>query len=42
MQPQQKIALGEIVLIVIIAAEVVIFFGFTDPGHRLLSIIGLA
>jgi hypothetical protein len=42
MQPQTKITIGEIALLLIIAAEVVIFFGYTDPGRRLLSSVGLA
>jgi hypothetical protein len=42
MQPQTKITIGEIALLLIIAAEVVIFFGYTGPGRRLLSSVGLA
>jgi len=41
MQPQTKITIGEIALLLIIAAEVVIFFGYTDPGLRLLSSVWL-
>jgi hypothetical protein len=42
MQPQTKITLGEIALMIIFAAEVFIFFGYTDPGRRLLSSVGLS
>jgi hypothetical protein len=42
MQLQTKITVGEIALLLIIAAEVVVFFSYTDPGRRLLSSFGLA
>jgi hypothetical protein len=41
MQRQTKITLGEIALMIIIAAEVVIFIGYTKPGHSILSGLGL-
>jgi hypothetical protein len=41
MQRQTKITLGEIALKIIIAAEVVIFIGYTKPGHSILSSLGL-
>jgi hypothetical protein len=41
MQPQTKITIGEIALLLIIAAEVVIFIGFTKPGHSILDSLGL-
>jgi hypothetical protein len=41
MQRQTKITLGEIALMIIIAAEVVIFIGYTKPGHSILSSLGL-
>jgi len=41
MQRQTKITLGEIALMIIIAAEVVIFIGYTKPGHSILSRLGL-
>jgi hypothetical protein len=41
MQPQTKITIGEIALLLIIAAEVVIFIGYTKPGHSILSSLGL-
>jgi hypothetical protein len=41
MQRQTKTTLGEIALMIIIAAEVVIFIGYTKPGHSILSSLGL-
>jgi hypothetical protein len=41
MQRQTKITLGEIALMIVIAAEVVIFIGYTKPGHSILSNLGL-
>jgi hypothetical protein len=41
MQRQTKITIGEIVLTIIIAAEVVIFIGYTKPGHSILNSLGL-
>ena len=41
MQRQTKITLGEIALMIIIAAEVVIFIGYTKPGHSILNSLGL-
>jgi hypothetical protein len=41
MQPQTKITIGEIALLMVIAAEVVIFIGYTKPGHSILSSLGL-
>jgi hypothetical protein len=41
MQPQTKITLGEIVLMIVIAAEVAIFIGYTKPGHSILNSLGL-
>ena len=41
MQPQTKVTLGEIALLLIIAAEVVIFIGYTKPGHSILDRLGL-
>jgi hypothetical protein len=41
MQRQTKITIGEIVLLLIIAAEVVIFIGYTKPGHSILDRLGL-
>jgi hypothetical protein len=41
MRPQTKITIGEIALLLIIAAEVVIFIGCTKPGHSILSSLGL-
>jgi hypothetical protein len=41
MQPQTKITIGEIALLLIIAAEVVIFIGYTKPGHSILDRLGL-
>src|SRR3984885_5477318 len=41
MQPQTKITIGEIALLLIIAAEVVIFIGYTKPGHSMLNSLGL-
>jgi hypothetical protein len=41
MQRQTKITIGEIVLTLIIAAEVVIFIGYTKPGHSILNSLGL-
>jgi hypothetical protein len=37
MQRQTKITIGEVVLLLVIAAEVVIFIGYTDPGHSILN-----
>jgi membrane protein DedA with SNARE-associated domain len=41
MQPQTKVTLGEIALLLIIAAEVILFIGYTKPGHSILSSLGL-
>jgi hypothetical protein len=41
MQQQTKITVGEILLILIIAAEVIIFIGYTKPGHSILDRLGL-
>jgi hypothetical protein len=41
MQQQTKITIGEILLTLIIAAEVVIFIGYTKPGHLILDRLGL-
>jgi hypothetical protein len=41
MQRQTKITVGEILLTLIIAAEVVIFIGYTKPGHSILNSLGL-
>jgi hypothetical protein len=41
MQQQTKITIGEILLTLIIAAEVVIFIGYTKPGHSILDRLGL-
>jgi hypothetical protein len=37
MQRQTKITIGEVVLTLVIAAEVVIFIGYTNPGHSILK-----
>jgi hypothetical protein len=42
MQRQTKITIGEIVLTLVIAAEVVIFIGYTKPGQSILNSLGLA
>jgi hypothetical protein len=41
MQRQTKITIGEIVLTLIIAAELVIFIRYTKPGHSILNSLGL-
>jgi hypothetical protein len=41
MQPQTKVTLGEIALLLIIAAEVILFIGYTKPGHSILNSLGL-
>jgi hypothetical protein len=41
MERRTKITIGEIVLILIIAAEVVIFLGYTKPGNFVLNGLGL-
>jgi hypothetical protein len=41
MQRQTKITIGEIVLTLIIAAEVIIFIGYTKPGRSILNSLGL-
>lgn len=41
MERRTKITVGEIVLILIIAAEVVIFLGYTKPGNFVLNGLGL-
>jgi hypothetical protein len=41
MQQQTKITIGEILLTLIIAAEVAIFIGYTKPGHSIIDRLGL-
>jgi membrane protein DedA with SNARE-associated domain len=41
-QQQRLITLGEIVLVLNIVAEAVIFIGYTAPGHSILNSLGLA
>jgi hypothetical protein len=41
MQRQTKITLSEIALMIVITAEVVIFIGYTKPGHLILDSLGL-
>jgi hypothetical protein len=41
MQRQTKITIGEILLTLIIAAEVIIFIGYTAPGNSILNRLGL-
>jgi hypothetical protein len=37
----EKITIGEIVLTLIIAAEAIIFIGYTKPGRSILNSLGL-
>jgi hypothetical protein len=41
MQQQTKITLGKVALLIIIAAETIIFILYTQPGHSILNSLGL-